>query len=215
MRIVSRRNQGLASEAPRVKNELDKFMKLSQNKGVMLNDTEILLEIYRRNKNYRLRWRFDGQGSVLEEQLNSSWQNVEVGDIKERFPISIYSQKQINELATNPKGLLEIVDRSPEVDRVGWKARWESVKSQFLRFRERQREFLRQLIIVTHNPNIVVNGDAELIHVLKFENGQVQIDQQGGLEEKKIRDAICTIMEGSRKAFDKRYKRITLEFKHV
>lgn len=147
MRIVSRRDQGLASEAPRVKDELDKFMKLSQNKGVMLNGTEILLEIYRRGKNYRLRWKFDGQGSVLDEQLNSSWQNVEVGDIKERFPISIYSQKQINELATNPKGLLEIVDRSPEVDRVGWKARWESVKSQFLRLRERQREFLRQLSV--------------------------------------------------------------------
>ncbi|MCK5794902.1 MAG: ATP-binding protein, partial [Anaerolineales bacterium] len=69
----------------------------------------------------------------------------------------------------------------------------------------------RQLIIVTHNPNIVVNGDSELIHVLKFKNGQIQIDQQGGLEESSIREAICTIMEGGRKAFDKRYKRITLE----
>jgi ABC-type lipoprotein export system ATPase subunit len=69
----------------------------------------------------------------------------------------------------------------------------------------------RQLIIVTHNPNIVVNGDSELVHILKFEKGQVQIDHQGGLEEANIREAICTIMEGGRKAFDKRYKRITLE----
>jgi ATPase subunit of ABC transporter with duplicated ATPase domains len=69
----------------------------------------------------------------------------------------------------------------------------------------------RQLIIVTHNPNIVVNGDSELVHVLKFENGQVRVDQQGGLEESSIREAICTIMEGGRQAFDKRYKRITLE----
>ena len=69
----------------------------------------------------------------------------------------------------------------------------------------------RQLIIVTHNPNIVVNGDSELVHVLKFENGQVQIGQQGGLEEESIRDAICIIMEGGREAFDKRYRRITLE----
>lgn len=50
IRIVSRRDQSLASEAPRVKEELDKFMKLSQNKGVMLNDTEILIEIHRRGK---------------------------------------------------------------------------------------------------------------------------------------------------------------------
>ena len=69
----------------------------------------------------------------------------------------------------------------------------------------------RQLIIATHNPNIVVNGDSELVHVLKFRNGQVQIDQQGGLEESGVRETICTIMEGGREAFDKRYKRIMLK----
>lgn len=66
----------------------------------------------------------------------------------------------------------------------------------------------RQLIIVTHNPNIVVNGDAELVHVLEFKNGQVQRSAQGGLEEQTIRDRICDIMEGGREAFDKRYHRI-------
>ena len=69
----------------------------------------------------------------------------------------------------------------------------------------------RQLIIVTHNPNIVVNGDAELVHVLGFENGQVRIDSQGGLEEETIRKHICTIMEGGEEAFDRRYRRITLK----
>lgn len=145
IRIVSRRDQNLAIESPRVKDELDKFMKLSQNKGVMLNDTEILLELHRRGKNYQLRWRFDGQGPVLEEEVNSVWQEIEAGDLKERFPISIFSQKQINELASNPRGLLEVVDRSPEVDRTEWMSRWESVKSQFLQLRERRRELLRQL----------------------------------------------------------------------
>jgi hypothetical protein len=66
----------------------------------------------------------------------------------------------------------------------------------------------RQIIIVTHNPNIVVNGDAELVHVLKFEGGQIQLATTGGLEENQVRDAVCTIMEGGRVAFDKRYKRI-------
>jgi hypothetical protein len=145
IRIVSRRDQDLASEAPRVKDELDKFMKLSQNKGVMLNETEILLEIHRRGKQYRLRWRFDGQGPVLEELTGNGFQDVEPGDLTERFPISIFSQKQINELASNPRGLLEIVDRSPEVDRTEWKSRWDSAKSQLLQLKERRREILRQL----------------------------------------------------------------------
>jgi hypothetical protein len=73
----------------------------------------------------------------------------------------------------------------------------------------------RQMIIVTHNPNIVVNGDSELVHVLKYEAGQVKTALQGGLEESDIRNEICIIMEGGRQAFDKRYKRITLEGGHV
>ena len=144
IRIASRRENEL-KEVPKIKDELDKFMKLSQYKGIMLNDTEILLEIQRRAKSFRNRWRFDGQGAALEELEAGTWQAVEPGDIKERFPISIYSQKQINELALNPKGLLEVIDRSPEVDRTEWQSRWDIVKSQFLQLRERSRELLRQL----------------------------------------------------------------------
>lgn len=145
VRIVTRRDRELALEAPGVKAELDRFMALSQNKGVMLSDTEILLEVYRRGTIYRLRWRQDAQGAVLEEEANQSWTAVDAGDLKERFPLSIYSQKQINELASNPKGLLNIIDRSPEVGRREWDSRWESCKSRFLQLRERKRQLLRQL----------------------------------------------------------------------
>ncbi|MCY4445884.1 MAG: hypothetical protein OXC02_05415 [Rhodobacteraceae bacterium] len=67
------------------------------------------------------------------------------------------------------------------------------------------------VIIVTQNPNQVVNRDSEIVSVMKFQNGQIQIDKQGGLEEPNIRIAICDIMEGGRQAFEKRYKRISLE----
>ncbi len=145
IRIAARRVQELADRAPRVKEELDSFMELSQNNGVMLNDTEILLELNRRGKIHRLRWRFDGTGAALEEQSESGWHEIEPGDLTERFPISIFSQKQINELATNPRGLLDIIDRSPEVNRAEWEARWDTVKSRFLQLREQQRELARQL----------------------------------------------------------------------
>lgn len=150
IRIGARRDLELATEAPKVKKELDRFMKLSgkkgvKNSGVMLPDTEILLELIRRDKEYRLRWRFDGTCAVLEEREESGWQSIDAGDVRERFPINIYSQKQINELASNPRGLLEIVDRSSEVDRLEWKTRWESTKSRFLQLRERLRELARQL----------------------------------------------------------------------
>jgi hypothetical protein len=69
----------------------------------------------------------------------------------------------------------------------------------------------RQIIIVTHNPNIVVNGDSELLNVLEFKGGQVQCSISGGLEDSRIRKAVCDIMEGGRRAFEKRYKRIAID----
>ena len=69
----------------------------------------------------------------------------------------------------------------------------------------------RQIIIVTHNPNIVVNGDAEIVHVLKYDRGQIKINQQGGLDKLDIQKSICNIMEGGRQAFKMRYNRIMLE----
>jgi energy-coupling factor transporter ATP-binding protein EcfA2 len=68
----------------------------------------------------------------------------------------------------------------------------------------------RQIIMVTHNPNIVVNGDAEFVNVLHFHAGQVQVLKAGGLGEQEIRDHVCDIMEGGAAAFDKRYNRLRL-----
>lgn len=68
----------------------------------------------------------------------------------------------------------------------------------------------RQIIMVTHNPNIVVNGDAEMVNVLEYKGGQVVVADYGSLCDLQIRDQICNIMEGGKEAFEKRYKRIVL-----
>ncbi len=73
----------------------------------------------------------------------------------------------------------------------------------------------RQIIVVTHNANIVVNGDAELVVALAARDGQTQIECAGSLQEKIVRDTICSVMEGGRKAFEQRYRRIALEGRHV
>lgn len=68
----------------------------------------------------------------------------------------------------------------------------------------------RQLIIVTHNPNIVVNGDAEMIHALDF-NHQCFVKQSGSLQDKAMRDEVCKVMEGGKDAFERRYQRLGRE----
>ena len=68
----------------------------------------------------------------------------------------------------------------------------------------------RQVIVVTHNANIVVNGDAELVLPLKVECGETHVRQAGSVQIKEVREAICDILEGGQQAFEQRYKRIHL-----
>lgn len=66
----------------------------------------------------------------------------------------------------------------------------------------------RQLVIVTHNPNIVVNGDAEFVASLDLPAGEVLVECSGGLQERVMREEICEVLEGGREAFELRYSRI-------
>ncbi len=76
--------------------------------------------------------------------------------------------------------------------------------------RLREMKPTRQVIVVTHNPNIVVHGDAELVLSLEARGGQTTIAVSGGLQEQKVRDEICRVMEGGPAAFEERYRRIKL-----
>ncbi len=73
----------------------------------------------------------------------------------------------------------------------------------------------RQVIIVTHNANIVVNGDAELVLALESRKGQTAYQALGGLQDDKVRQTICEVMEGGEKAFELRYRRIKEGLSHV
>ena len=75
----------------------------------------------------------------------------------------------------------------------------------------RENKRRRQIIVVTHNPNIVVNGDAEMLHVLDFRGGQCRVVEAGSLQQESIREEICQVMEGGREAFERRYRRLGRE----
>lgn len=65
----------------------------------------------------------------------------------------------------------------------------------------------RQIIVVTHNPNIVVNGDSEYVIALE-DRGQINQVASGALQEINVRKNVCEIMEGGEIALQKRYKRM-------
>lgn len=63
---------------------------------------------------------------------------------------------------------------------------------------------MRQIIMVTHNANLVVMTDSEQVIVAKgLKDGYIS----GGIENPDIRDCIIKILEGGSEAFKKRYKR--------
>ena len=75
----------------------------------------------------------------------------------------------------------------------------------------RENKLRRQLIIATHNPNVVVNGDAEMVHAFDFRGGQCRVVERGALQEKSLREEVCRVMEGGREAFSRRWARLGRE----
>jgi ABC-type cobalamin/Fe3+-siderophores transport system ATPase subunit len=66
----------------------------------------------------------------------------------------------------------------------------------------------RQVIIVTHNANLVVNANADLILPLESDNGITSIPCRGALQSAEVRDSVCLIMEGGPTALEQRFNRM-------
>lgn len=79
------------------------------------------------------------------------------------------------------------------------------------RFRDAKKR--RQIIIVTHNANLVVNTDADQVVVAQcgpHRPGQLPLItyESGSLENPLIRQHVCDILEGGERAFKERAKRL-------
>jgi ABC-type lipoprotein export system ATPase subunit len=70
----------------------------------------------------------------------------------------------------------------------------------------RQIKERRQVIIVTHNANIAVLGDAELVIPLKSTNVKSYLQNPGSIDCANIREICCEILEGGKQAFIERKK---------
>jgi DNA repair ATPase RecN len=73
----------------------------------------------------------------------------------------------------------------------------------------------RQVIIVTHNPNVAVLGDAELILVMKAKSDRGEIVSRGSIDNPATRDAACAILEGAKEAFLRRAKIYGVKFREA
>lgn len=73
----------------------------------------------------------------------------------------------------------------------------------------------RQIIIVTHNANLVVNTDADQVIIAsrgEHKKGSLPDIKylSGGLENPEIRKAVCDILEGGSETLEERAKRLRI-----
>lgn len=62
----------------------------------------------------------------------------------------------------------------------------------------------RQIIAATHNANIPVNGDAELVLSLADEGGRCTVRTRASIDDAEVRSEIRTVLEGGAEAFRRR-----------
>lgn len=139
LRLALRRHSELPDE---LRPDFEKYAKVypSREHGGLLTDEAAIRVVYRKNgSRFRVQWSPGGHLDPIEEEAGAQWRRAE-GDVVQRFPIRMYSQKQIFHLAKTPLALLKVVDDAPEVDRRSWNTRWKEEESRFLSLRAKARE---------------------------------------------------------------------------
>lgn len=140
LRIALRRD-GELPEA--LANDFEKYRKVYQSRDDdgLLTDNSRFTVTYRKDRTrFRIQWSHQGDVEAIEVQDESGGWRSDQGEVAERFPVRIYSQKQIFELAKAPLALLRIVDEAREVDRRSWDDRWKEEQARFLSLRAKARE---------------------------------------------------------------------------
>jgi DNA repair exonuclease SbcCD ATPase subunit len=148
----------------------------------------------------------------------------DITHIKVRYSI-VYDGVPVERLSPGTRGIVllllylavDIQDRRPLfIDQPEENLDPQSVFDDLVpHFREaRQR---RQVIVVTHNANLVVNTDADQVIIAsskRRDDGGLPVItyESGSLENPNIRAAVCRLLEGGRRAFLERERRYRLNW---
>lgn len=110
------------------------------DEGLLRDSTKIIIIFRKDGARFRITWSNVGNNHSIEEESSPGTWSVSQGDITQRFPVRIYSQKQIFELAKQPHALLRVIDDAPDVNFHDWQVEWDELLSKFLSVRAQERE---------------------------------------------------------------------------
>lgn len=180
-----------------------------ETNSLFVNLLDVVTEVkgiknYSENNSDILRKKMEKELEVLLDALNSprdylSYQNG--GTSKNNSP-GYNSEKYLELLLQNPKSKLIFIDQ-PE-DNLGNK-----FISETLVMLLREIKFDKQIFLITHNPSIVVYGDAENIIIARNEENQISYDQVV-LENTEYLKEICSILDGGEYIFNMRSEKYNI-----
>lgn len=117
-------------------------------------------------------------------------------DVKDISELSLGQQQSIMlSILIQSDSYLPLIIDQPE-DNLDSEFIFNSVVTNLRRCKER-----RQIIVVTHNSNIGVLGDAELVIPLIGSSDKTSIVSLGSIDNNKTQEQCCEILEGGRRAF--------------
>lgn len=122
--------------------------------GALRPETKISIEYFKDSFLYEIDWVAEVDAISINQILSDGSKNVTTGDVCQRFPVNIYSQKQIFEIARKPAALLNIIDQSPTVNIHEWKRQWTEKTSEFMALRAKSRE-----LHVNNNDIEIIKGE--------------------------------------------------------
>jgi|SRR5579872_6845065 len=159
-----------------------------------------------------------------EEHFNNWFYDVEPFAVKYSMR---FDNKDLSLLSPGQKGILLLLvylevdqdDRRPLIiDQPEDNLDNLSIYSNLVQY-FRKRKKTRQMIIITHNPNLVVNTDSEQVIAAEYDGGRQPriVYNSGSLENTSgnparpgIREKVCSVLEGGSEAFRKREQKYSL-----
>ena len=145
LRLCLRRDGEVPDDLRR---EFDNFATVPggrDQRGALAEQTMAVASFVKDGVRFRVSWRQNGEGPAIEQADDGNQWTPSPGDIADRFPVRILSQKQVFALAGDPDALLRLIDDAPQVNRRSWDAKWNETTARYLRLRSQTRELAAQL----------------------------------------------------------------------
>lgn len=144
IRIALRRDT--RANEPKLPSDIEKRLTDFKNTtdGAVTSDSSIELEYDKDGYQYKLNWTPTSHRLSKIDTESGEWVDDPTFDVS-RFPISIYSQKMLFDIATKPNAFLKVIDDSEIVNVSQWMKQNEQLKSNYKTLCHEFREINRQL----------------------------------------------------------------------